>query len=223
MLSFRHEILVDLFRGNGQLAAELLRTCAGSVVNHARVVLDSIDLSQVAPTAYYADAVAILRDGDDRPLTGVIVEVQLRDDQDKLLSWPVYVNTLRAKLACAAVLLVIAPDPSVAAWARQPIELGHPGVHLTPIVIGFEDVSWVRDRVIASRVPELAMFSVRWTCSDPDELARLWPLRAERPRGVSFRHRRDAGPAMSIARSASQPSRCSRSLELEHVVSACRA
>lgn len=46
---------------------------------------------------------------------------------DKRLTWPVYVTTLRAKLDCSAVLLVVAPDPEVAAWARQPIELGHPG------------------------------------------------------------------------------------------------
>jgi len=38
-------------------------------------VLDSIDLTRVAPTAYYADTVAVLRDRDDRPVTGVIVEV----------------------------------------------------------------------------------------------------------------------------------------------------
>jgi hypothetical protein len=160
VLSFRHEILVDLFRGNGELAAELLRTCAGIAVDHARVALESIDLSQVAPTAYYADAVAILRNHDDRPVTGVIVEVQLQADRDKLLSWPVYVTTLRAKLACAAVLLVVAPDRDVATWARQPIELGHPGFRLMPIVIGFEDVPWVRDRAAASRLPELAMLSV---------------------------------------------------------------
>ena len=160
MLSFRHEILVDLFRENGQLAAELLRRCAGIAVDHARVVLDSIDLTRVAPTAYYADAVAVLRDRDNRPVTGVIVEVQLREDEDKLLSWPVYVSTLRAKLACAAVLLVIAPDRDVAAWARRPIELGHPGFRLTPVVIEFKDVPWVRDRAAASRLPELAMLSV---------------------------------------------------------------
>jgi hypothetical protein len=52
MVSFRHEILVSLFRDNGQLAAELLRTCAGMAVDHARVVLESIDLSRVAPTTY---------------------------------------------------------------------------------------------------------------------------------------------------------------------------
>jgi hypothetical protein len=127
VLSFNHEILVELFRGNGKLAAELLRTCAGIVVNHAHVEIGSIDLSQVAPTEYRADAVVILSDLADRPVTGVIVEVQRQIERSKLLSWPVYVTTLRAKLDCSAVLLVIAPDPDIAAWARRPIDLGHPG------------------------------------------------------------------------------------------------
>jgi len=70
------------------------------------------------------------------------------------------VSTLRAKLACAAVLLVIAPDRDVAAWARRPIDLGHPGFRLTPVVIEFKDVPWVRDRAAASRLPGLAMLSV---------------------------------------------------------------
>src|SRR5512146_2200268 len=160
MLSFHHEILVELFRGDGKLAVELLRTCAGIAVDHTRVELGSIDLSQVAPTEYRADAVVILHDRDDRPVTGVIVEVQRQIERDKLLTWPAYVATLRAKLACAAVLLVIAPDPGVAAWARRPIELGHPGFHLAPVVIGFDDVPWIRDRVAASRLPEFAVLSV---------------------------------------------------------------
>ena len=160
MLSFHHEILVELFRSNGELAVELLRSCAGIAVDHARVELGSIDLSQVAPTEYRADAVIILRDRRRPPVTGVIVEVQGQIKRDKLLTWPAYVANLRAKLACPVVLLVIAPDPAVAAWARRPIELGHPGFHLTPIVIGFDDVPWVRDPVAASRLPELAVLSV---------------------------------------------------------------
>jgi flagellar biosynthesis/type III secretory pathway protein FliH len=160
MLSFDHEILVALFRGNSQLALELLRTCAGIAVDHTRVALGSIDLSQVAPTEYRADAVIILHDGADRPVAGVIVEVQRHIKRDKLLAWPAYVANLRAQLGCPAVLLVIAPDPAVAAWARRPIELGHPGFYLTPVVIGFDDVPWVRDAVAASRLPELAVLSV---------------------------------------------------------------
>lgn len=58
MSSFDHEILVDLFRENGQLAAELLRTCAGMAIDHDRVERGSIDLSQVAPTEYRASCMA---------------------------------------------------------------------------------------------------------------------------------------------------------------------
>jgi len=158
--SFDHEFLVDLFRNDARLAVELLRRCAGIAIDHARVALGSIDLSQVAPTEYRADAVVVLHDRADRPVTGVIVEVQRQVERDKLLTWPAYVASLRAKLACAAVLLVIAPDPGVAAWARRPIELGHPGFQLTPIVIGFDDVPWLRDHAAASRLPELAVLSV---------------------------------------------------------------
>jgi hypothetical protein len=160
VLSFDHEILVELFRNDGKLAVELLRTCAGITVDHVRVAPGSIDLSQVAPTEYRADTVVVLHDRADRPVMGVIVEVHRQVERDKLLSWPAYVATLRARLACAAMLLVIAPDPGVAAWARQPIELGHPGFRLTPIVIGFADVPWVRDRAAASQLPELAVLSV---------------------------------------------------------------
>ena len=85
--------------------------------------------------------------------------MQRQIERDKLLTWPAYVATLRAKLACPVVLLVIAPDPAVAAWARRPIELGHPGFLLTPVVIGLDDVPWVRDRAEASRLPELAVLS----------------------------------------------------------------
>jgi len=106
VLSFDHEILVELFRLDGKLAVELLRTCAGIVVDHAHVAIGSIDLSQVAPTEYRADAVVVLHDRADHPVTGVIVEVQRQIERDKLLTWPAYVATMRAKLDCAAVLLV---------------------------------------------------------------------------------------------------------------------
>jgi hypothetical protein len=157
--SFDHEILIELFRGDGRLAAELLRTCAGYRVDHARVDLGSVDLSQVASTEYRADAVAILRDHENRPVTGVIVEVQRRIDRDKLWTWPVYVATLRAKLCCPAVLLVVAPTPEVAAWARRAIDLGHPRFQLVPIVVDFHDIPRVCDRDAASYLPELAVLS----------------------------------------------------------------
>lgn len=41
-----------------------------------------------------------------------------------------------------------------------PIELGHPEFRLTPIVVGFDDVPWLRDRTAALQLPELAVLSV---------------------------------------------------------------
>jgi hypothetical protein len=70
----------------------------------------------------------------------VIVEVQLRPDQRKHLSWPAYLATARARLGSPALLLVICPESRVAAWARQSIPLGHPGLVLTPLVLGPEEV-----------------------------------------------------------------------------------
>jgi hypothetical protein len=157
--SFDHEILVDLFRENAELAAELLRRCGGITVEHARIEHGSIDLSQVTSTEYRADVVEVLYNDQGDAIAGVIVEVQRQDDRAKLLAWPVYVAALRAKLDCPAVLLVVAPDPVVAAWARRPIDLGHPGFQLTPLVIGFADVPRVLDRAAASQLPQLAVLS----------------------------------------------------------------
>jgi hypothetical protein len=159
VVSLDHESLVNLFRKEGRLAVELLRACAKIKVDHARVAVTSIDLSQVTPIEYRADTVVVLTDRKDRPVAGVIVEVQLEAKPDKLRTWPAYVAILRAELGCAAVLLVIAPDPRVARWARRRIELGHPGFQLTPIVIGFDNVPWVRDRAAALALPQLAVLS----------------------------------------------------------------
>jgi len=163
--------------------------------------------------------VAILHDRADRPVTGVIVEVQRQVDSDKLLTWPVYVATLRAKLDCAAVLLVVAPDPEVATWARRLIELGHPGFRLAPIVIGFEDVPWVRDRTAALRLPELAVLSVM---AHPElEIAEVAiDAIAQLPPGPIAQSRANA----SLAHCATRPSissRRSRSGRMRMVGRAC--
>jgi hypothetical protein len=157
--SFDHEFLVDLFRENAELAAELLRSCGGITIDHARIEHGSIDLSQVTSTEYRADAVEVLYSDQGDAVAGVIVEVQRQEDRAKLLSWPVYITALRAKLDCPAVLLVVTPDPAVASWARRPIDLGHPGFQLTPIVIGFADVPRVVDGDAASQLPQLAVLS----------------------------------------------------------------
>ncbi|MEO6773794.1 MAG: hypothetical protein ABI467_12380 [Kofleriaceae bacterium] len=90
----------------------------------------------------------------------MIVEVQLQPDPAKRWSWPQYVTALRARLECPVVLLVIAPERSVARWAREPIETGHPGYGLSPIVVEMADVPRIDDLAVARQRPELAVLSV---------------------------------------------------------------
>jgi hypothetical protein len=47
----------------------------------------------------------------------------------------------------------------VAAWARRPIEVGHPGFRLAPLVVELEEVPSIRDPAAASQLPELAVLS----------------------------------------------------------------
>ena len=61
MLSFFHELLVDLFRQRPALARELLSACTGVDLGGLIAELGSIDLSQVAPSAYRSDALIVLR------------------------------------------------------------------------------------------------------------------------------------------------------------------
>jgi len=158
--STQHEILVELFRNRGELAAALIRMRDGIALDHARVERGSIDLSQVTSTEYRSDSVILLQDPGGQDLGAIVVEVQLGIDADKRYSWPVYVSVLRAQRRCPTKLLVITSDPVVARWASAPIELGHPGFCLAPIVVDFEQVPRIVDPAAALKLPELAVLSV---------------------------------------------------------------
>src|SRR5207247_5833143 len=56
-------------------------------------------------------------------------------------------------------LLVITPDERIATWARQPIEIGHPGFRLVPIVVSYAMTPRVTDPRLAIAAPELALIS----------------------------------------------------------------
>jgi hypothetical protein len=155
--SFTHEVLVELFRRRASLARELLRACAGIDLPGRTAELRSVDLSQVAPPEYRADAVVVL--SDDRPRWAIVVEIQLQIDGSKRRSWPVYVTATRAIHDCQAILLVIAPDEAVARWARDPIDVGHPGFRLAPVVVSYADVPRISDPEAAWAIPEMAVLS----------------------------------------------------------------
>lgn len=110
------------------------------------------------PAEYRAD-LAIALYHDDRPVLAVVLEVQLRKDHDKLHSWPVYLTTLRARLRCPAVLLVVCPRVATAVWAANVIEIGA-GSLVTPLVLGPAQTPVLTDPAQARKQPELAVLSV---------------------------------------------------------------
>jgi hypothetical protein len=158
MASMRHEGLVLLFRNRPSLAPELLQDALGLGLpawSEARV--ESAELTEVVPTQYRADLVVLLLEG--KPVFAIVVEVQLSRDEDKRKTWPLYLTSLRSRVGCPTALLVVAPEASVARWCAQPIELGHPGFMLQPLVAGPEAIPVLTDEQAARQDPELAVLS----------------------------------------------------------------
>ncbi len=159
MPSLAHEILVDLFKNRPSLAAEILVEVLGlSLPAYTEARIASADLTEIQPAEYRADVVVVLLDRDV-PVRVVIVEVQLAVDPKKRLSWPAYVTVARAVHGCPASLLVVAPDPVVAGWCREPIETGVPGFVLRPPVLRRTAVPVVTDPGEAAQRPELGVLS----------------------------------------------------------------
>src|SRR5262245_16263627 len=130
MPSSLHQLLLELFRNRSSSAAELLPGIDVPVPVYDEVCTESSDLNDVKPAESRADLVLLLvREAQN--LVGIIVEVQLGRDEDKLYSWPAYIANLRARHRCPVCLLVITLDASVARWAHRPIKLG-PGTRCRP-------------------------------------------------------------------------------------------
>ena len=161
MPSVLHEGLLDLFRNRPTLAPELLRDVLHAPLPaFATARVGEANLTEIVPTERRADLVLVLEGGTDASARGaIVVEVQLSVDPDKCWSWPVYLASLRARLRCGVALLVIAADEAVSVWAARPIDTGHPGFALAPLVLGPRSVPVVRDAEQASRAPELAVLS----------------------------------------------------------------
>ncbi|MEJ0037387.1 MAG: DUF4351 domain-containing protein [Gammaproteobacteria bacterium] len=157
MPSQLHESHLFLFRNQPALAAQLIRDALGVPLppfREARV--ESADLTEVQPAEYRADLVIQL--SNDKPVYGIIVEVQLSVDERKRFAWPAYVATLRARLRCPVSLLVVTTEESVARWAARGVEMG--GLHyFAPYVLGPSRVPEIADERQARDNPELAVLS----------------------------------------------------------------
>ena len=160
MPSSTHEAFIEMFRNRPSLAAELLSGPLGvRLPAYRRARVEPGELTDLVPTEYRADAVVTLTADSDAPVLAVVVEAQLGRDPGKRWSWPVYLATLRARLRRPTALLVLCPDPGVADWCAVPIDLGHPGWTLRPLVAGPDRIPMVIDPGEAARSPELAVLS----------------------------------------------------------------
>jgi hypothetical protein len=160
MPSYLHEVLIKMFQDRPALVADLLAGPLGiGVPAFESARLSAADLTDLSPTEFRADAVVTLNLAD-RPVFAVVVEVQRSANVRKRYVWPAYVATLYARLQCPAMLLVLCPDSAVAGWCAQRIVVSDPGLVLTPVVLGPEQVPLVTDNKVARRHPELTVLSV---------------------------------------------------------------
>ena len=139
MPSVEHEAPLEVIRQQPDVVADLLRRILPRLPLPTRVsgALGSADMSQIAPTQYFADMVVVLTDQQTRkPVLAVVIEPQGRDRKTKKVSWPVYLTTaIKANKVPRAILVVICWDPREAARCRRVIPTGHPGFDLYPIVV----------------------------------------------------------------------------------------
>ncbi|WP_437748120.1 hypothetical protein WMF39_45405 [Sorangium sp. So ce1504] len=121
---------------------------------------ESSDFTEIVPSDRRADVVVVLLVGEQqRPAMAIVVEVQLGVDPDKPYVWPVYVTQTRARHRCPTGLLVVTIDAVMARWSARPIDTGHPGWTLTPLVLGPQGVPVVTDAEQAKAAPEVAVLS----------------------------------------------------------------
>jgi len=183
MASMKHDGLVSLFRNHPALAPELLQGPLGVVLPAwSEVRVESPEFTQVVPTEYRADLVVLLRKG--KPVFAIVVEVQLSRSSRKRKSWPVYLTSLRARLDCPAVLLVVAPDAAVARWCAQPISLGHPGFVLQPLVAGPRSIPVILGKQQAGQSPELTVLSAMAHGQAPELVPALFEAVASSARSL---------------------------------------
>jgi hypothetical protein len=142
MPSSKHEAICEMFRSRPTLAAEIVGGSLGIPLpgyKEARLRSENVTDDRLAEL----NADAVIEYWEVKRNFALIVEVQLKKDKDKLYSWPFYLMGLRYRLRCPVKLLVICPPRAVAAWASQRIDLDHPGMQLTPIVCGPDQIPQV--------------------------------------------------------------------------------
>jgi hypothetical protein len=167
MPSSKHEAICEMVRSRPALAAEIVgRSLGVSLPRYGDARIRSENVTDDRLAELRADAV--IEYWEKKRNFALIVEVQGDEDKDKLYSWPFYLMGLRYRLRCPVKLLVVCPVPAVARWASRPIDLDHPGMTLTPLVLGPDQIPQVIEPDEAARTPELAVLSAMAHGGRPD-------------------------------------------------------
>ena len=155
-----HDTLNLLFRHRPQFAVEMLRDHLGvDVPDGLPVQVASNDLND-RPSIDLRPDVGITVGPRHSPLHAIVVEIQQKEEPDKLHALPRYAAALWLQLACPITVLMICPKARTAKWASAPIRTSLPGYTLACQVIGPDQIPAVTDPAEAAAHPELAALSV---------------------------------------------------------------
>ncbi len=161
MPSVQHQSLAGLFRDQPALGLRLFESVTGKTLPAGvRAQLYAAQFSELHPPEYAADAVYLLVDTAGDTTGALIIEIQLRRDDEKPPSWLLYTAALNRKLNRPVTVLAIALNESVASWCAEPYIYDHLGSGYRPIVIGPSGVPRITDIDQAKAMPELAVLSV---------------------------------------------------------------
>jgi hypothetical protein len=158
--TLEHNGLIEMFRANPPLAAHFLTLLFGlNVPKHATTRVADTNFDQLIPIEFRADLVLELLDKNKKVVFAIVLEAQRDKNLRKKYSWPVYLTVARAERECPTVVLVLAIDAEVAAWASEKIDLGVGRCVFEPFVLGPTTVPVVTESVIADKEVELAVLS----------------------------------------------------------------
>jgi hypothetical protein len=112
-----------------------------------------------------------LDDAAGKVILAIVLEVQREKKARKKYTWAVYWAVARAERECPAVVLVVAPDDEVAAWAGEKIDMGLGLGTIQPLVLGPATLPVLTDPTVAMKEVELAVLSAMAHGNGPHGLA----------------------------------------------------
>ena len=172
MPTLEHNGLVELFRANPSIAPQFIESLFNmKVPTYTSVSVVEAAQDKMLPNEFRADLVLEHRNAAGEIVLAVVIEIQHKQEPIKKYTWPVYAAVVRAQKRCDAMVLVVAPDPNVAQWASEPIDLGLGLGTLQPLVLGPRVVPEVTDAKVAEGHTELSVLSGLVHGNGPNGLA----------------------------------------------------